>query len=42
VKIYTKVLWESEAEYEQAKEEGYQSPHRDLWTKKQPDVEHHI
>jgi hypothetical protein len=42
VKIYTKVLWKSEAEYYQAKEDGYPEPARDLWTRKQPDVEHTI
>jgi hypothetical protein len=42
VKIYTKVLWESEEEYERAKEDGYPEPHRDLWMRKQPDIAHNI
>jgi hypothetical protein len=43
VKIYTKVLWKSEAEYYQAKEDGYQRPQpNSMWAHKQPDVEHTI
>jgi hypothetical protein len=43
VKIYTKVLWESEEDYKQALEDGYQKPQpNSMWAHKQPDVEHPI
>jgi hypothetical protein len=43
VKIYTKVLWESEADFQQARKDGYKIPSpNNMWTQQQPPVEHTI